>query len=74
MPLLDEKPEAAVEVAQAILDRYPELYSISMTQRWQRKFGLRELRDGDPELMNRFISLMHDAHADFTLTFVPWPT
>ncbi|MDP9142208.1 MAG: YdiU family protein [Pseudomonadota bacterium] len=69
LPLLDGKPEAAVEIAQTILDRYPDIYSAEMTQRWRSKFGLLDTTDNDPDLMNRFLSLLHSAHADFTLSF-----
>jgi serine/tyrosine/threonine adenylyltransferase len=69
LPLLSEQPEEAVPAAQAILDRYPGIYAEAMLAGWQAKFGLRETRDGDAELFNRFLSLLHRGHDDFTGSF-----
>jgi uncharacterized protein YdiU (UPF0061 family) len=69
LPLLAAEPEAAVPIATAILDRYPPLYAETMTRLWSQKLGLRESRDGDAELINRLLSLMHKGKSDFTRTF-----
>ncbi len=69
VPLLDADPARGAEIGQAILDRYPESYGEDMTQRWRAKFGLRDVRDEDVELMNRFLTLLHRGHSDFTLSF-----
>ena len=69
VPLLGETPEAAAELGQSIVDRYPETYSRAMTGRWRAKFGLLDARDGDEDLMNRFLTLLHRGRSDFTLSF-----
>jgi serine/tyrosine/threonine adenylyltransferase len=69
LPLLDENPEAAVEKAQHLLERYPGAYTREMLARWQAKFGLREARAGDAELFNRFLTLLHRGRDDFTRSF-----
>ncbi len=69
LPLLSDNPEQAVEIATAILDRYPAAYTEAMTRLWTAKLGLREVRENDPELVNRFLSVLHRGHSDFTRSF-----
>jgi len=69
LPLLSEQPEQAVELANAMLERYPPAYSQAMTQLWTAKLGLREAREDDPELINRFLSILHQGHSDFSRSF-----
>jgi len=69
LPLLSESPERAVEIGQALVDRYPADYAEAMTAAWRRKFGLREPHDDDPTLINRFVSILHRGRSDFTRSF-----
>jgi len=69
LPLLAEDGEKAVEIATGILDRYPSAYSQAMTWLWTAKLGLREVRESDPELINRYLSVLHRGHSDFTRSF-----
>ncbi|MDE0854212.1 MAG: YdiU family protein [Nevskia sp.] len=69
LPLLAEQPEQAVEIANAILDRYPPAYGEAMTRLWTAKLGLREAREDDPELVNRFLGILHQGHSDFSRSF-----
>jgi uncharacterized protein YdiU (UPF0061 family) len=69
LPLLSEQPEQAVEIANGILDRYPPAYTAAMTRLWAAKLGLRETRDSDPELINRFLSILHNGHSDLSRSF-----
>jgi uncharacterized protein YdiU (UPF0061 family) len=69
LPLLAQKPEAAVEIATEILDRYPALYTDAMTRAWRQKLGLRDARDDDRELINRYLSILETGHSDFTRSF-----
>ncbi|MEW6167172.1 MAG: protein adenylyltransferase SelO [Pseudomonadota bacterium] len=69
VPLLDADLQRAAEIGQAILDRYPEAYGAAVTRGWRAKFGLLEARDTDPELINRFLTLLHNGRSDFTLAF-----
>lgn len=66
LPLLGDTPEAAVARAQPIADRYPDAYAAAMTARWTAKLGLRENRDGDEALINRWLGLLASSKADFT--------
>jgi len=69
LPLLSDQPEQAVEIANAILERYPPAYTQAMTPMWIAKLGLRDLRLDDPELVNRFLSILHKGHSDFSRSF-----
>ena len=69
MPLLSPNPDEALELANRILDRYPPVYAQAMTRLWSAKFGLREVREGDAGLFNRFLTLLHRGHDDFTRSF-----
>ena len=69
LPLLSDVPEQAVEIANGILERYPPAYAKEVTTRWRAKLGLREARDEDPELINRFLNILDRGHSDFTRSF-----
>ncbi|MGQ0502619.1 MAG: protein adenylyltransferase SelO [Panacagrimonas sp.] len=69
LPLLHEVPEQAVEIAQGILARYPEVYAETVLARWRAKLGLREAREGDRELANLFLNILDRGKNDFTRCF-----
>jgi uncharacterized protein YdiU (UPF0061 family) len=69
LPLLAESPDQAVEIGQALVDHYPADYADAMTAAWRRKFGLYAAHDGDPTLINRFVSILDRGRSDFTRSF-----
>ncbi|MGH8462267.1 MAG: protein adenylyltransferase SelO [Stenotrophobium sp.] len=69
LPLLSDVPERAVEIATGILEHYPPAYASAMVQGWSAKLGLRETRDKDSELINRFLSILDRGKSDFTRSF-----
>lgn len=69
LPLLSQTPEEAVEIATAILDRFPPAYTSAMLVYWRAKFGLQHPRDDDSALINRFLSLLNHGHSDFSRSF-----
>ncbi|TAJ50884.1 MAG: YdiU family protein [Nevskiaceae bacterium] len=69
LPLLSERSETAVEIATGILDHYGPAYAEAAVAGWRAKLGLVEAREGDPELINRYLSLLHRSRADFSLSF-----
>ncbi|HUR42031.1 MAG TPA: protein adenylyltransferase SelO [Verrucomicrobiae bacterium] len=69
LPLLDDKPEAAVEKAYALLEAYGPAFTAENVARWRAKLGLREPRDSDPDLVNRLLDVMARSKADFTTVF-----
>jgi len=69
LPLLDAKPEAAVEIAEGILGRYPPAYTGAIMDRWRAKFGFADAHQGDRELINRFLNVIDGGRGDFTRSF-----
>lgn len=69
LPLLSDDPEKSVGIANDILNRYPPAYAKEVTRRWRDKLGLREARDEDPELINRFLHILDRGHSDFSRSF-----
>lgn len=69
LPLLSEHPDAAVERAQPLLERYREVFVSANLALWRAKLGLREARDDDHLIINGWLSLLDKTHADFTRSF-----
>ena len=69
LPLIDAVPDAAIERAQAAVDRYPALAHAAWTEVFSRKLGLSAPREGDAELAGALLDCMATAGADFTNTF-----
>jgi uncharacterized protein YdiU (UPF0061 family) len=69
LPLIDADAERAVEVATAEVNRFAALYSERWLEGMRRKLGLLAIEDGDRELVQALLDLMHAQKADFTLTF-----
>jgi uncharacterized protein YdiU (UPF0061 family) len=69
MPLLSDNEEEAAEIVTAIYERYAPTYSQEAIRRWTEKLGLREVRDGDTDLVTRLLTIMHRSKSDFTRTF-----
>jgi uncharacterized protein YdiU (UPF0061 family) len=58
-----------VEEAQAALAIYQPSFSNKHDALLRQKFGLREEREGDSALFERYFLLMQENHADYTLSF-----
>ncbi|PWG64356.1 protein adenylyltransferase SelO [Spiribacter halobius] len=69
LPLLAGDEEAAVERANAALDRYPAAFEQAYHRMLRAKLGLETERDGDVDLAHALLGEMARAGADFTLTF-----
>ncbi|MCC2657296.1 MAG: YdiU family protein [Panacagrimonas sp.] len=69
LPLLHEEPEKAVEIAQAILARYPDAYADAALGGWRGKLGLQQAREGDRDLANLFLNILDRGRNDFTRCF-----
>ncbi|RTL51111.1 MAG: YdiU family protein [Rhodocyclaceae bacterium] len=69
VPLLGEDMDAAVELARDIYHGYGPAFSDTAARLWADKLGLKDIREGDAELMERLLALMHDSHCDFTNSF-----
>jgi serine/tyrosine/threonine adenylyltransferase len=69
LPLLDENPEKAIEVAYGILERYGAVFVAQNLALWRAKLGLRTEQDKDPELVNGLLTILDRSRADFTTVF-----
>mgnify|MGYP001819853550 FL=1 len=73
LPLFDADPQAAVKVAQEVLETYAERYAAAWLAAMRGKCGLTACRgtesDADNALIEDLLDLMADNRADFTLTF-----
>jgi uncharacterized protein YdiU (UPF0061 family) len=69
LPLLDERPEAALEQANAALERFPGRFEARFHRNLCAKIGLAAPREGDVDLVYDLLGRMHDGGADLTLTF-----
>ena len=73
LPLLDEDPQTAVQVAQEALESYAERYQSEWLAGMRAKCGLTVCSDADIDadkaLLEGLLDVMADNHADFTLTF-----
>jgi serine/tyrosine/threonine adenylyltransferase len=82
LPLLDDEPQAAVELATAVIEEFPGRYQAHWQRMLLTKLGLLEAdpeeasgRTGgdtaaeDEALAQDFLALLHQEQADFTLAF-----
>ena len=74
LPLLAESPDAAVEVAQAVLKTYAETYQQAWLAGMRAKCGLSVIAgasksDSDKGLIEALFNMMAANNADFTLVF-----
>jgi uncharacterized protein YdiU (UPF0061 family) len=69
LPLLSDSEEEALEIATGIFERYAPVYTQAIMRRWADKLGLYEVRDGDVDLVNRFLAILQRGKSDFTRSF-----
>jgi uncharacterized protein YdiU (UPF0061 family) len=69
LPLLNEDREKAIKQATEIVEAFWDRAEACWLAVMQRKLGLQQSRSGDRELIQQWLTLMHNAQADFTLTF-----
>ena len=69
LPLIDPSAEHAVELATDAVNHFAALHAEQLLRGMRRKLGLATAEDGDRELLQSLLDLMHAQQADFTLTF-----
>lgn len=69
LPLLDEDPNMAVEMAQQALNEYPDKFFAAYHQRMAAKLGISQWQEGDEQLYQDFLELLAEHQCDFTLAF-----
>ncbi|MEQ8587811.1 MAG: YdiU family protein [Thalassobaculaceae bacterium] len=69
LPLIDESEDKALEVAQDVINSFPERYRAAHTRVFAAKLGLETVREGDADLIDDLLTAMEEGEADFTLAF-----
>jgi uncharacterized protein YdiU (UPF0061 family) len=69
LPLIDPKPQRAVELATEVLAGFPARFEALWLAGMRGKLGFTTAEDGDLELVRALLEAMHANEADFTLTF-----
>jgi len=67
--IIDPALDKAVALATEVLEPFVEEFNARFLAGMRRKLGLSSAADGDAALIKRLLAAMHDAGADFTLTF-----
>ncbi len=69
LPLLDQEPSEAVNLANDVIAGYGPRFQSHWLAGMKAKIGLHSEEDGDLELVQGLLTAMHRNEADFTLTF-----
>ena len=69
LPLIDEDQDAALELAQASMERYPNRLREEWGKVFGAKIGLETQQEGDGALLTDLLQCMAENQADFTNTF-----
>ena len=69
LPLVRGDEEAALEKVQGVLAQFPELFERHHLAGARAKLGLITQENGDRDLFTALLGQMHEAGADFTITF-----
>lgn len=67
--LFDAAADTAVNLANEVLTDYGPIFQSHWLEGMRRKIGLATAEDGDLDLVQSLLTLMHKGNADFTLTF-----
>ncbi len=69
LPLMQGEMEGKVARATAVINAFTDQFDTAFLQQMRRKLGLTQPQPDDMELVRELLQLMHEARADFTLTF-----
>ncbi|MFT5467480.1 MAG: hypothetical protein ACI8UO_002584 [Verrucomicrobiales bacterium] len=69
LPLLDDNPDRSVAIAEAELERFPDLHQSALRERLTAKIGLKGDEKDDWQLVESLLKAMAEGEADFTLVF-----
>ncbi|MDK1384719.1 YdiU family protein [Sinorhizobium sp. 8-89] len=69
VPLFDPVADTAVNLANDALTEYGSIFQKHWLDGMRRKIGLATEEDGDLDLIQSLLTLMHEGNADFTLVF-----
>ncbi|WP_081174825.1 protein adenylyltransferase SelO [Rhizobium rhizosphaerae] len=69
LPLIDADGDKAVEKASAVINAFPARFQAAWLATMRAKLGLTTEEDGDLDLIQAFLALLHEGEADYTLAF-----
>ena len=69
LPLMGSDVQRAIDQAMGVLDEFPARYEAHWLQGARAKLGLLEAQDGDLELAQDWLALLHSQAVDFTLAW-----
>jgi uncharacterized protein YdiU (UPF0061 family) len=69
VPLIDADVDKAVGLASELIQGFMARFDAQLLDGFRSKLGLATVAEGDADLVRRLLGAMHEAHADFTLTF-----
>ena len=69
LPLLSQRQEEAGQMAVELYESYASVFSLAALGRWTQKLGFKEVRDGDAQLVGRFLTILQRGKHDFTRSF-----
>lgn len=69
LPLLHEKKEKAIEIAQAEISKVPQIYSNKWFLGMKAKLGIFNDEENDKNLIHELLTIMKKHRADYTNTF-----
>jgi uncharacterized protein YdiU (UPF0061 family) len=69
LPLIDSNTDKAIRLATEVIESFIDRFDAHFIEGMRRKIGLASTLEGDADLINRLLATMHNAGADFTLTF-----
>jgi serine/tyrosine/threonine adenylyltransferase len=69
LPLLDEKEEEALAIANKVLAAFPEVFKAHWLRGMRGKLGLHNEEPEDEQLADDLFKVMHEQRLDFTNTF-----
>lgn len=69
LPLIDDDPDKAIEMASEVLEEYIPLYEQTYDAMMGKKLGLETVEKEDKELFLALLELMHTQGLDYTNTF-----
>ena len=69
VPLIDDDTEKSIALAEAALDRFPDIHQDALQQRLTAKIGLEGDASHDWPLVTALLDAMNEGEADFTLVF-----
>ncbi len=69
IPLIDDDTEKSIALAEAALDRFPDIHQNALQQRLSAKIGLEKYASHDWPLVTSLLEAMTAGEADFTLVF-----